>query len=572
MLEVLAAYVGVKGLWSIVPKLPEFIFKEGVRVCGQHGILFRTAGQFRTWFRNQVIETSCRGRNCGPMFLGQVPVCFPRAHPVAVAAFCVRLGAAPEVFVVNGRVVGSVDPAAWALMETCALKEVEPISPETWEEFITHFSGDKKMKMLEAREQINNGESPVAYETGRGAPMVNVKMSGFAKAEKSYDHQVTADGLAYKPTQKPRFICSPNPLVLARLGPYTHAQTKWLARRFHWRRGMFYAGCAKPEELNSWLNTAVQMFGEPWCIVDDITAIDASHSAHSFAFHRKIRGRQFAFELWVEGAYNGEEHIHARIGPYVVMVAEVNASGVGDTSYKNSLICIFARMLAILHAALDLDTLTPEEVLSWLERLEHAIRMSASGDDGLTYCCAAIFGTRLDHPDFLRRYREFWARLGFGVKVQVVPSHEWRLATYLAMRPVWSGTRYVWAPEPARRLRGMFWQIDNAMHPTAWGRGVARQVLGMSGSVTVLRELCSWYLDHTDGPANDVQVFGNPNSPWNNYANEALPNTRADQEFCQDYHVDAAALSGFRGMLGDIGEVLVDLNCHLLRAVFAAES
>jgi uncharacterized protein (DUF934 family) len=31
-------------------------------------------------------------------------------------------------------------------------------------------------------------------------------------------------------------------------------------------------------------------------------------------------------------------------------------------------------------------------------------------------------------------------------------------------------------------------------------------------------------------------------------------------------------LSGFRGMLGDIGEVLVDLNCHLLRAVFAAES
>lgn len=565
--DCVAVRIGVRGIWSIVPNLPEFQFKKSATVIGLRGPLFKTAAQFRKWFKGQHVDTSCRGRNCGPIFLGQVPVCFPRAHPVAIAAFCVRLGAQPEVFAKGGE----PDPVAWSLMTRCAMVEVEPIAPETWTQFIQHFSGEKKMKMLEAREQINLGESPPLEERG-GEPYVRVRMSGFAKAEKGYDRDVDISTHKLKPTQKPRFICSPSPVVLARLGPYTHAQTKWLARRFHWRRGMFYAGCATPAELNDWLNLAVLMFGEPWCIVDDITAIDASHSEFSFRFHRSVRREQFAFEAWVEGAFNGEEHIMARIGPYVVRVDFVNASGVSDTSYKNSLICLFARMLALLHAALDLDTMTPEEVLSWLERLEREVRMSASGDDGLTYCCAKLFGTSLDDPNFLRRYREFWARLGFGVKVVVVPGSRWRTATYLAMRPVWSGTRYVWAPEPARRMRGLFWQIDNSMHPIAWGRGVARQVLGMSGSLTVLRELCEWYLRTTKGPANDVQIFGNPQSPWNAYASEAVPNDRADREFCEDYGVDMECLRGFAGLLADVGDVHVDINCHLVRAVFDAES
>lgn len=568
--DCVAVRIGVRGIWSIVPNLPEFRFKKGVEVRGTRGPLFKTAGQFRRWFADQHVDVSCRGRNCGPSFLGQVPICFPRAHPVAIAAFCVRLGAEPDVFA-QGAQASEPDSAAWALMLLCARPEIEPLGPEPWEQFITHFSGEKKMKMLEAREAVNAGESPPLEEKG-GEPYVRVRMTGFAKAEKGYDREVDIITHKLKPTQKPRFICSPNPLILARLGPYTHAQTKWLARRFHWRRGMFYAGCAVPEELNSWLNQAVLMFGEPWCVVDDITAIDASHSRHSFAFHRSLRRDQFAFEAWIEGAFNGEEHIMARIGPYVVRVDYVNASGVSDTSYKNSLICLFARMLALLHAALDLDTLSPEEVLHWMERLEREIRMSASGDDGLTYCCPLLLGTSLEDPSFLRRYREFWARLGFGVKVAIVPASRWRTATYLAMRPVWSGTRYVWAPEPARRLRGLFWQIDNSMHPIAWGRGVARQVLGMSGSVTVLRDLCEWYLRVTKGPANDVQVFGNPHSPWNQYASDAVPNDRADREFCEDYGVGMDCLRGFAGMLADVADVYVDINCHLVRAVFDAES
>ena len=76
-------------------------------------------------------------------------------------------------------------------------------------------------------------------------------MNSITKFEKGYaEDYVPTVGWVDKVTQKPRFICAPEAIVLYLLGRYTHAQTKWLASRFGPQAEMFYAGCASPAELN----------------------------------------------------------------------------------------------------------------------------------------------------------------------------------------------------------------------------------------------------------------------------------------------------------------------------------
>lgn len=566
--DVFVTYVGYRALWSKEFTLPKFELKANVEVRlrkSKRIIVSTIAGKERhslhdalAYLTARKTPVSCRGYLRGPMFLGQTATCFPSGDAIAVMTFLVRLGAKRKHIAQQWFYNLCYDFIAPLLQE---------IAPESWDYFLAHLRGVKKQMALEARQQVNEGWAP-AEDHGR----VRVRMSGFVKVEKSYSTEYSKDYfLKDKPSEKPRFICSPDPIILVRLGPWTHAQTKWLAKRFPWHKTMFYAGCSNPEELHSWLNASIASIPEPWTLVDDITAIDANHSSESFRWHARIRQVQFPrISDWMEATYRSEEDLSVRVGLYKCSVESVNASGVSDTSYKNSMICLAVRSVSVLHGFADITKMSDSEFLSRMELMRPQFWAAASGDDGLVRLPERLLEYSI-HDFSIARYQQAWSWAGFEVKVQLLPPHRWRMATFLAMRPVWAGTRYEWAPEPARRLRGMFWQLENAMHPTAWARGVASQVLLQAKPVPVLSHICRWFMARTRGPVAEVQLMHEYN-PFNGLTSSGDYNERAETEFCVDYNVKKGDIERLEAMLAQLDTVLVNLDCFVLQRVFAEES
>lgn len=558
----IVVYVGRRPLWSHTFEIPDFILKPDVEIHYRKQPIYpgTTTAALVAMFKRDVAPRTCRGFSAGPIFLSQEPSCYPRGDGTACLAFLVRLG------------VARLHQARKWFFDWCfelmRVFGIDVLEPEASDYFLSHFKGDKLKKNQDAREEVRNGWLP----TSRSDGTVPIKMTGFAKAEKamaaSYD---PAPALIEKGRMKPRFICSPNPIMLYVLGRYTHAQTKWLARKFSKDDALFYAGCAKPEDLNYWLNRTLTEIPDPYTIVDDISAMDSNHSEESFEFHRRVRELQFPYlDDYMRAAYDGEELLNIRVGFYKLMVAFVNASGVSDTSYKNSLMCLLIRAFAVLHGFVDISRNTQADVLEKVRLMLQEVYITASGDDGLVRVPARVLGHKI--ADFsLDRYREVWSWAGFDIKVSVVPPNKWRMATFLAMRPVWAGHRYEWAPEPARRLRGMFWQIDNTVHHKAWARGVATQVELQGRHQPLLGPICTWFLSVTEGPVASVEVT-HKYSPFHGYETSGIQNERAIQEFCVDYHVTRREYDDFLGLLWTIKTPYVNFNSHMFHRIFQEES
>jgi len=562
--EPLMVYVGRVGLWSRKFTLPKVELKAeasvSYRVAGRKRYL-RDYDAIMERMRKHGIEVTCRGWNSGPMIDGNIPMCFPRGEAVAVMAFVVRLGA---------KRLHDAEQRPWRLVATYLRRRARPLQAETREQFLAHFRGKKRAKMEEAFANIDAGYAVEIPEPKSGDPPI-AKMKGFPKAEKSFSYTMKECSFEKKETEKPRFICCPNPEFLAEIGQYTHPQLKWLSEAFPYTSHCFYAGCATPEQMNEWLNWTLRELPEAVSIVDDITAIDSNHNAWSFWMHKAVRREHYPrIPDRIEMLYRSEENITIRVGMYTLRVELVNASGVPDTSYKNGAPCLVLRPLAILYAVTDFDSLTDVEVLQRLDQLLRTIFTSAAGDDGLTRTPRVIMGVDVMSPHFRQRYEEWWARAGFTVKVDILPEHRWRMATYLAMRPVWAGDEYQWAPEPARRLKSLFWQIDNAMHPTAWARGVATQTLQQGRHCPVLADICSWFLSKTKGPVAtpEEKMY----SPWHHYVTTGRMNDRAIREFCEDYHVSRQEIEFMRHLLDRTHSVFVNIGCSVVRRVMLEES
>lgn len=557
-------YVGVLPIFSSRFSFPAVQMKPGAEVRKHGTVLFNSHSQpqeMLDWYSKQHVLTSYRGRNCGPIFMGQCPTCFPRGQETAVVAFLVRLGG-----------VSPANPVAPWFDHLFAYFDREPIAviePESRGQFLKHFKGEKLAKMLEAEANINAGK--YALPLKNGVPTCDMK--GFTKAEKSYWFTVENDLKISKKHVKPRFICCPQPEFLFTLGPYTHAQTKWLSKQYGPTDHLFYAGCATPEQLNQWLNYVHRALGHYISIADDISACDSSHSEESMKFHRRARMKLFGrlpFDIALH--YDAEETLTIKVGEYRLSVNFVNGSGVSDTSFKNSLLCLFIRLFAVAHAVRDLTHMDLAEMFEWLTYIREMVYTAASGDDGMIRCTRFIDGVDLTSPDSIRRYNEMWANFGFTVKVQVFPEEEWRMATFLACRPTWTGNFYEFTPEPARRMRSLFWQIDNSMHPVVWGRSVATSLWNSAAPNPVLGPLARWYLLNTTGGVVETSLFDNPYNPFCGYETVGKEvTTRAIKEFLIDYHLTDRDYEVYLGMLRDSPSVYVSMNCHLIRMLYRLE-
>lgn len=324
--------VGRIGIWSTPAEMPAPDLKPDALVVSRFGKrqTFKSYKTIRALAKRYGYDLSCRGWNSGPMFLSQRPRCFPRGTGTALLAFVQRLGCARkyDYDLPAPHADYALQQTIFHLMHKLGDKFTEPIEYETRECFLSHFTGVKLIKMLEAEQQVNQGNVKTYNEHA-------MSMAGFSKSEKSY--QVVYDywSRSEEKLMRPRFICCPDPTVLFLMGPYTHAQTKWLSKKFRYTDHLFYAGCATPEELNHWLNWTIAENNEPVTYCDDISSMDANHNKRTFEWHTAQRKKQFR-DPRIEVFFISEHTIRVRVGDHTCEVSYVNPSGVSDTSYKNS--------------------------------------------------------------------------------------------------------------------------------------------------------------------------------------------------------------------------------------------
>lgn len=538
-------HVGPVPIFSAPFVVPEFTLAASTRLVVSRTRRIRNRSDLLEWLSTQSIDYSARGALYGPMFCCWRPSCFAKGRTTTAVAFCLRLGVAkPHPF----------HRVAYDLLFDFVVTEIftEPIEKTPRHIWLEHFTIPEKLeKMLKARQEKRDGELPI--------PARASKFKAFAKSEKNFSFIASDDVLVVdKGPLKPRLICSPSPAALNELGPYTFAQTKSLAHICNYRERMFYAGCANPVQMNHWLEivvtTIVEVTFDFFVVEDDISAMDASHSQGSMDFQRRLRHRQYPLlPPEIEELYERLRNVDAYAAEMWMHAEEVNASGISATSYNNSVLAMPIRVISIAYALNGGRLPSVPEV----QHVLLLLRTAASGDDGLTF----IRGP--PPTDFHRLYSECWSLYGFDVKVNVRPASQWRLSTFLGMRPVWTKWGYRWAVEPGRRLKTLFWAFETTCHPIAWARGVALQNNQLGGCLPVFGEIVRHVLSFS-GP---TKVFSDqPGWVWNGYDVSEGQTDRTVAEFLSDYDIPFTAYVDFVSRL----EQCHDLFYHCVHPVVHA--
>lgn len=570
----MVTHVGMMPIFSSLPRVDLTVFR-GWRTVGRSPSF---AGQTFTTLRSLVTamakhypsQATRRGRLCGPMFLGLMPTCYERGDFMTCIAVAVRLAMlAPEhEHDENGVLYNFMDEYGCLFEAWCRLfpQHNVPLEPWTREHVLAHQRSTAKRLLLE--------RSYADLDAGMCAPISELfTVKSFVKAEKHFAHEYDTYTVKHKAKNVPRCINPVHPHVNALLAPYTLPTSKQLNRTFDCQSNIFYASGAKPEEINVFLNRAVSV--HRYVLEDDVAMMDASHSEGSFRFQEMVLKALWPNMCEVIRDYLARtRHGQIRTGRLRALVHFVNLSGVPLTSWSNTIICIIIRIYALARAYRVVESLVTFSL--WVDlvcQLIDAIFTAAAGDDGITFLPEEYNGVRTEDAQFLARYSAAWAECGFSVpasKIRLFTPANWRLSTFLAMRPVWSGVQYEYGVEVARRMRSMFWQIDNEMHPIAWGRGIASSLLTASRHVPVVREICDWYLARTSGAINEIS-FTNIYSTFYGYSVTGDVNSRGLGEFLSDYGIKAEEYADFRQMLCRIHDPLVNLWHPVLEKVFALE-
>lgn len=557
-------HVGFVGIYATEIRLPDLPVREGFK-CRFRGLEITTVAQATHLYERLKLQSVCYGRLCAVMIMGCHVSCYPRGVESGLMAFVGRMS--PDLGLTFDQRYLPVMLDLLYFMADMADMTVGPLIEWTDEEVLANQRDAKKREVLRAAQ--------MTVRTLGMLPLARLRRyDAFPKFEKHVAVEWVDGGWQRKSKQIPRLINSPDVQVNALLAPYTLPMLKWVGKMANENANVFYAGGANPEQLNVVLNRMIDAYD--YYVEDDISMIDASHTKGTFQFHALVRRLMWpGLSSDIENLFRALEKltVKAKAGGVQGEVPVANASGIPMTSYNNSLLCCVLRTLAIAYASYDVE-LTDLPGLAFGARMVLSTCMQCfAGDDGLVGMCGIGRWNPLD-PEWIIRYSRFWANCGFKVspeKVKILPRSRRRMMTFLGMRPFWSGQRYEWGPEIARRLKTMFWQLDNSMQPFVWARGVASSLLTVGRHVPVTREICDFVMHVAPGPTAAGVVWTNDYSTFRNYEVTGDITPRTIDEFLTDYGVEAAEYEDFRAMLRQQTTVLIDIHHVVLQKIMALE-
>lgn len=569
--------VGMLPIWTCDPLIPLDVGFRPHVIAHYKGCTIKSTTDAMSIYQTWTPPPAVHGRLAGPMYLGYVVNCFPRGIETTIVAFAIRLGIPPA---------NTPDPALWTHFDYIAhviFADWDAVYNEEdhdYEQLDFWTPQDVLDHQRDARKRL---KLALAYaEIDQGLMIPHERFSTFGAFPKLEKHVCTEFDPTYgvhvpKTKLAPRLINSPHPHVNAVMSQFTLPLIKWLKRTCNEDSNMFYAGCSKPPEINKFYNRASRYHRH--MLEDDVSMMDGSQHEFSQRFQHRLIRRLFAFIGFlriIDPTLYRICMVRIRQSGFRAFVQWINASGVPLTSFLNSVTTMIVRMYALVYAYTGIDDVRNVMFRHHLLRLIRLVFMAVAGDDGLLFLPAEYHGTVTFSPEFMERYIQGWQRAGFDVgpsKIRTFTPANWRLATFLAMRPVWSGAQYELGVEINRRLKTMFWILDKSIHPFSWGRGVATALLASSRHVPVIADICHWYLARTVGavatihkPLDDIG-FTNPYSTVYGYSVVGHMNNRGVREFLDDYHLTEDDYASFLRYLWNLDNVLVNLDHPVLRTI-----
>ncbi|APG78137.1 RNA-dependent RNA polymerase [Wenzhou yanvirus-like virus 1] len=562
-------------------------------------------------------QPRCRGKLCGPMLAGAHMQCFTSGTETALLAFVGRMGAvSPEyqhylslgvnhsvyndIAKVNARhkfdylleIFKHVGAAAYYDGDNDAgglrskyipSREVVPWTPQ---QVIDHQPDSAKRRiMIEAYRDIDEGfltPTPKLY-----------KAKAIAKGEKSmaWDHDIS-ETLIYKSKQVPRFISACSPHTNALIAPYIAAAEEFVKEFCSSSASVAYASGMNPEQLNEWLNTyAVDRL----IIEGDISSADSAIGveAHYLFFY-------FLTWLFPELPESDVWHVIQALSYIYVdrdgskfVAGPVNVSG---SRYTSCIVTIWVMVANVTSSAFS--CLSDYRTLSQADRIGMVKGLLQSGNAATITCSDDIYtavNTSFSEWHFMRNISPYlraytyecsvdsaWLRRFCDTmrteffldvrpnKCRLFPAAEWRLATFLAMRPVWSGSRYEWGPEICRRMRSAYWMFDKEHPPMAWGRGISAALLVAGRHVPVLRDICTWHLSVTHGPIMKLP-FTNIWSTFYRYEVSGEFTDRGLNEFLADYDISTSEYLDFVDKLKGCMDPFINIQHSVIQKLLMRE-
>lgn len=513
-------------------------------------------------YDDEKIEPTTKGKLCGPMFLGYRAKCFQLGKHTTAVAFACRMAIFPPAH----NPVDDFVQIHMYLEELYRFLFPDIFSEcEEWtrQQILDHMTDAGKKRIIK--------ESWDEIDSGLQMPFEKLTTAkSFAKLEKHFETEIDQEELTQIPKTKciPRLINSFHPQLNAILTVYTTPMSKLLNKVFHPESNILYAAGCPPSDINKWMNRAIQH--SKLILEDDVSMSDGSHSPGSFMLTGAIRRANFPrMNPFIVKILNAITNCNLKKENLQCYIEDVNNSGVPLTSHQNTAEFVIVRIYAFCIAyRVDIED------RPMVQMLTSSLYMAISGDDGKTFCPVEFNGVRTFEPGFLERYSNAWAECGFSVprnKIRIFDETNWRLSTFLAMRPVWSGEQYEYGPEIARRIKSMFWMLDATHHPVSWARGVCTGVLAAGKHVPVLSDICEWYLHVTAGSANLQAAWTHVYNPFHNYSSIGAKTVRGITEFLEDYKITPVEYQNFRDLLLVTEDPFVNIVHPVLVKIFLHE-
>jgi hypothetical protein len=413
------------------------------------------------------------------------------------------------------------------------------------------------------------------------------RFKAFAKVEKAVvSVPCILNSHVDKAKRVPRLINNPPAQLNVHLAPFTSAVASLVKSVFNHSsssltRNILYASGCTPPVINSFMQQAWDFSLK--ILEDDVSFMDLSQSLTSLTeISHFINGRFDNPPSYLLQLLLSQIQLNIKTTEIQAFLGCHNASGVPTTTLSNSIVCIFARLIALANVFIN-SPLTERTYSDYLlvlaAKVIPSIRMAVAGDDGYLCICDDAYPYSYDSSEFLDRYSAGFAHMGLDVgrsKIRTFGPHNWRLSTFLAMRPYYTTGGYCLGPELARRLSTAFWRINSSVHPVSWLRGNAKANLISGHHVPLWREINQWILNNTKGPyyvtsVQDSSTEVDRYSIFYDWVPTGEYDPRALTEFLVDYGISSQDYDHFLSVLDQVTDPFVSLDLPMFDLVLACQ-
>lgn len=372
--------------------------------------------------------------------------------------------------------------------------DVVPVEPMPTKDWISSIRRKKDMEDVIAQMDIEG----LPKDFKKPVWKAHIKM------EKSCATEWNGTSMVPIKSFKPRLIQAPPDWVHVMLGPYVKTALHMLEKRWGCEDPIFYAGCAKPHQLQHWLERATKCV-DHWFVTLDYKMFDCTHSETSFDFaeavYRKfVEPTEFSDEILknirIPAGYTAGPGTDKSNRIKYTAPKEMNGSGRPDTSLVNIVnsVAALTTMCATILSGKEIGDLN---ITDYQDAMDVCL-IAAAGDDSVVVIPKTFHGKPVAVTP--QKIDKSIGAFGFDApedKATILPDFQGMV--FLGHMPYPVGGQWYWGPTLGRRCYKHHTMLNPHGDVRAWLHGVAKMEALCYPHVPILSDLANKTLAQLKG-------------------------------------------------------------------------